>query len=61
MSSRSVSHDGCIDRSVEPYIGVPFGADPAVTGAVEGRVEADVKSGDRSREGEEENDGLHGD
>lgn len=44
MSSRIVSHDIDIGRSTKPYIGVPFGADPAVAGAVEGRVEADVNS-----------------
>jgi hypothetical protein len=36
MSSISVSHDCGIGRSRKLYIGLPFGADPAVAGAVEG-------------------------
>ena len=39
-----VSYGSSISISTKPHVGVPLGADPAVTGTVEARVEADVES-----------------
>ena len=39
-----VSHGSNIGISTKPHVGIPICTDPAVTGTVEARVEADVES-----------------
>ena len=41
---RCVSHRSGIDVSSTTYVGVPIGADPAITGTIGARVEANVES-----------------